>query len=110
MGHPPVHETLFRRYTNLDDETIILPTHASSIREQDAEGVVATTMGRARRESDLYRIEEPRLFIRFVKSSLPESPARYQEIRIVNLGLIEPDEKKKKELEIGKNLCGMTKR
>jgi glyoxylase-like metal-dependent hydrolase (beta-lactamase superfamily II) len=105
-----LHETLFRRYADLDDETIILPTHASSIREQDAAGIVATTMGRARRESDLYRIEEPGSFIGFVKSSLPESPARYQQIRQVNLGLIEPEEKKKKELEIGKNLCGMTKR
>jgi len=27
----------------------------------------------------------------------------------VNLGMIDPDDKKRQELEIGKNLCGMAK-
>ncbi len=105
-----LHGTLFDRYSMLGDDIVILPTHAAGIREQDDQGVVATTLGRARRESDLFRITQLRPFIDFVKSSLPESPERYQEIRKVNLGLIAPAEKKRKELEIGKNLCGMMKR
>jgi glyoxylase-like metal-dependent hydrolase (beta-lactamase superfamily II) len=105
-----LHDTLFDRYGKLGDEIMILPTHAANIREQNAEGVVATTLARARRESDLFLIKELQPFIDFVQSSLPESPERYQEIRKVNLGLIDPDEKKRKELEIGKNLCGMTKK
>ncbi len=104
-----LYGTLFERYAGLADDVVILPTHAASIREQDEDGVISTTLGRARKESDLYRIEELRPFTEFVKSSLPQSPARYQEIRKVNLGLIDPDEKKRKELEIGKNLCGMVR-
>ncbi len=105
-----LYGTLFERYAGMDDGIVVLPTHAASIREQDTEGVISTTMGRARTTSDLYSIRELKQFIEYVISSLPESPERYQEIRKVNLGLIEPDEKKRKELEIGKNLCGLAER
>ncbi|MCX8026702.1 MAG: MBL fold metallo-hydrolase [Thermodesulfovibrionales bacterium] len=101
-------DTLFKKYAHLSDDTIILPTHASSIREQEL-GIVMTTMGKARKELDLYQIKEFGDFFKQVSSSLPPNPERYQEIRKVNLGLLNPDEKKAKELEIGKNLCGMSK-
>jgi glyoxylase-like metal-dependent hydrolase (beta-lactamase superfamily II)/rhodanese-related sulfurtransferase len=105
-----LHRTLFEKYARIEDGTVILPTHAASIREQEADGVISTTMGAARTKSDLYRIRELKEFVEYIKSSLPESPERYQGIRKVNLGLIDPDEKKRKELEIGKNLCGLAKR
>ena len=104
-----LYDTLFHRYEGLPDDLIILPTHAASLREQDEEGIVRTTLGEARRSSDLYQRKEFPQFLQFVKASLPESPERYQEIRKVNLGMIDPDEAKRKELEIGKNLCGMAK-
>jgi glyoxylase-like metal-dependent hydrolase (beta-lactamase superfamily II)/rhodanese-related sulfurtransferase len=104
-----LYDTLFRRYEKFPDDLIVLPTHAASIREQDEDGVVRTTLGAARKSSDLYQEKEFPQFLALVKASLPESPERYQEIRKVNLGLIEPDESKRKGLEIGKNLCGMTK-
>ncbi|MFQ3573814.1 MAG: MBL fold metallo-hydrolase, partial [Thermodesulfovibrionales bacterium] len=93
---------------HLSDDTIILPTHASSLKEQES-GIVMTTMGRARRDLDLYQIRDFQEFFKQVSSSLPPNPERYQEIRKVNLGILTPDEKKAKELEIGKNLCGMAK-
>lgn len=105
-----LYDTLFSRFAGLKDSILILPTHAASIREQDADGVVRTTLGQARKESDLYQLKEFKPFLDYILSSLPESPERYQEIRKVNLGLIDPDEAKRKELEIGKNLCGMAKK
>ncbi len=105
-----LHETLFDRYAKLNDGTIIFPAHAASIREQNANGVISTAMGSARKDRELYGIQELRPFVDFIKSSLPENPERYQEIRRVNLGLFDPDEKKRKELEIGKNLCRMVKK
>ena len=103
-----LYDTLFSRYASLGDDVVIFPSHASSIKEQD-NGVVTLTMGTARKESDLYQIKDFTKFLEYVNSSLPANPERYQEIRKVNLGIINPDEKKRKELEIGKNLCGMTK-
>jgi glyoxylase-like metal-dependent hydrolase (beta-lactamase superfamily II)/rhodanese-related sulfurtransferase len=104
-----LYDTLFRRYESLPDDLIVLPTHAASLREQDTEGVVSTTLGEVREAGDLYQKKEFPQFLAFVKSSLPESPERYQEIRKVNLGLLDPDEARRKDLEIGKNLCGMAK-
>ena len=104
-----LYDTLFNRYSEFSDELIILPSHAASVREQDMEGVVRITLGEARNKSELYQKRDYGEFLGFIKASLPESPERYQEIRKVNLGLTDPDEKKRKELEIGKNLCAMAK-
>lgn len=100
-------ETLFGRFAPLPDGTVIFPAHAAALKEQDKDGAVRTTLGDARRGGDLYAVKDRAQFIDFVQSRLPKNPERYAEIRKVNLGLIEPDEKKRRELEIGKNLCGM---
>jgi len=104
-----LYDTLFRRFQRMADDIVVLSSHSSSIREQDADGVVRTTMGRARAESDLYQLKDLTAFTDYIKKSLPENPERYQDIRKVNLGLLKPEEAKRKELEIGKNLCGMAK-
>lgn len=105
-----LYETLFRRYQDFGDGVIILPSHAASLREQDAAGVIATTMGTARKEGDLFQIRDKGAFAAFIRANLLENPERYQDIRKVNLGMLRPDEAKQKELEIGKNLCGMAKK
>lgn len=102
-----LYETLFGRFAELPDDTVIFPSHASAFREQGADGAVRITLGDARREGDLYAIKDRAAFIDFVQAHLPKNPERYAEVRKVNLGLIDPDEKKRRELEIGKNLCGM---
>ncbi len=100
-------DTLFTRFARLADTVAILPSHASSLREQDAEGIVRTTLGQARRDGELYQRRDFSQFLAYIKANLLENPERYQDIRKVNLGLLDPDEAKRKELEIGKNLCGM---
>ncbi len=104
-----LYDTLFRRYGSLNDEVVVLPSHASSPREQDKSGVIKTTMGEARKEGDLFQVRDKAAFARRIKASLLENPERYQEIRKVNLGVLRREEAKQKELEIGKNLCGMAK-
>jgi glyoxylase-like metal-dependent hydrolase (beta-lactamase superfamily II) len=100
-------DTLFKRLAPLGDDIVVFPTHAASIREQDERGVVKTTLGLARRERDLFQIRDQEAFTARIRETLLMSPEEYQDIRKVNLGLTDPDEKKRKELEIGKNLCGM---
>lgn len=103
-------ETLFTRFGKLDGGIVILPTHAFSLKEQDKDGIVRMTLDEARTKSDLYQIRDFPAFLGHIKASLFESPERYQQIRKVNLGHLDPDEAKRKELEIGKNLCGMGKK
>ena len=102
-----LYYTLFKRYKGLPDDILVLPAHAASIREQDEQGIVRFTLGWARQKRSLFHITEMGKFKEAIKSTLLENPERYADIRQVNLGVLEADEKKLKELEIGKNLCGM---
>jgi glyoxylase-like metal-dependent hydrolase (beta-lactamase superfamily II)/rhodanese-related sulfurtransferase len=105
-----LYDTLFGRFKELPDNVIVLPSHATSLQEQDAGGIIMTTLGRARKELDLFQIRDEAAFVRHIEKSLLENPERYQDIRKVNLGMLRPDEAKQKELEIGKNLCGMAQK
>jgi glyoxylase-like metal-dependent hydrolase (beta-lactamase superfamily II)/rhodanese-related sulfurtransferase len=104
-----LYTTLFERYGRLNDDTMVLPSHATGIAEQDGDGVVRLTLGQARRGIDLFRLKDKAEFIARIRASLLENPVRYQDIRKVNLAVLAADEARLKELEIGKNLCGMKK-
>ncbi len=104
-----LHKTLFERYADLQDSVLVLPSHAVPLFDEDEVGVISTTLGIARKTLDLFQLSGTEDFKKQVKASLPTNPERYQDIRKVNLGLLEPEEDRLKELEIGKNLCGMDK-
>ncbi|MBI5675358.1 MAG: MBL fold metallo-hydrolase [Nitrospirae bacterium] len=104
-----LYNTLFKKLKSLGDDIMILPSHADSIKEQDENGIVSLTLGGARRDSALFRLTDYKEFINYILSSIEEIPKSYHEMRKANLGIIFPDEAKKKELEIGKNLCVMKK-
>jgi len=102
-----LYRTIFERFAGVADDIVLLPTHAASApREEDENGLICLTM-RDFRHSQAYALKEETVFISFIEESLLENPERYQEIRKVNLGLLDPDEARRRELEIGKNLCGM---
>lgn len=99
--------TIFERFAGVADDILLLPTHAASaLQEEDKNGLICLTM-RDFRHSQAYGLKEEAAFISFIEESLLENPERYQEIRKVNLGQLDPGEARRKELEIGKNLCGM---
>lgn len=104
-----LYNTLFKKLNSLGDDIIILPSHADSIKEQDDGGVVSLTLGEARRDNKLFSLTDYKEFINYILSSIEEIPKSYHEMRKADLGIISPDEAKKKELEIGKNLCVMKK-
>ncbi len=105
-----LYDTLHKKLAAMDEGIIIFPTHASGIHEQGEDGGVRLTLGEAKKRLPLMGIPDYDKFVQRIKDTLPENPDRYQDIRKVNLGVIDPDEKKRKELEIGKNLCGMAKK
>jgi glyoxylase-like metal-dependent hydrolase (beta-lactamase superfamily II) len=101
-----LYKTLYERFRKLSDEVLILPSHATSVRDANAAGVVALTFAEAR-TNEMYHVEGEAAFAAKVAAALLENPERYQEIRRVNLGLVTHEEQRMRELEIGKNLCGM---
>jgi len=104
-----LYVTIFKRYDQIEDSIMILPSHAMAVlQEGDTQGIISLTM-KEFRNSQAFSLKQEQEFISFIEGALLENPERYQEIRKVNLGLLDPDEKKRRELEIGKNLCGMQK-
>lgn len=102
-----LYDTLFQRYRPLADDIVVLPSHISGLKDVGPGGLALLTLGQARAHSDLFQLTGEDAFVKQIEKSLPENPERYQEIRRVNLGLLDPEESRRKELEIGKNLCGM---
>jgi glyoxylase-like metal-dependent hydrolase (beta-lactamase superfamily II) len=102
-----LYDTIHGRLQPLDDEIVVLPSHAASVGEMDATGVVRLTLGQARRVLPHFALTDRADFVAHVKAALLENPERYQDIRRVNLGQLKPEEKQLQVLEIGKNLCGM---
>ena len=103
FGHTLAGQTEDNRFATLSG-------HAASIRGQIEHGLVMATIGQTRKERDLFQFHDNNAFAIDVRENFLENPTRYQDIRMVNLGLMNPDEAKRKELMIGKNICGMVKK
>jgi glyoxylase-like metal-dependent hydrolase (beta-lactamase superfamily II)/rhodanese-related sulfurtransferase len=99
------------RLMMLPDRTVVLPAHFSSMHEADSNGCYRATLGALRTHNQGLRkmVEGEAAFTGYILDSLPEHPQCYDEIRRVNTGLVEVDEAKATELELGKNRCALAR-
>lgn len=106
---PLLYESMARRLPpHLNDATLILPSHFSTLDEADEAGRVAAPWGIVRQtNTSLSHLESEESFRSFVLSNLPEFPPQYVEIKRVNIGLRTPSEAEAEELELGKNVCAL---
>lgn len=95
--------------SRLADDVLILPAHYAGLDEVGADGLVAGTLGRLRRENPALKLESEEAFIAFLEAHQREAPAIYQEIRKVNLAWLQVDEARASELDLGKNQCAASK-
>jgi glyoxylase-like metal-dependent hydrolase (beta-lactamase superfamily II)/rhodanese-related sulfurtransferase len=93
----------------LPDHTIVLPAHFSHMHEADEQGRYAASMGALRSRNEGLRMLGQGLpaFSTYIEASLPEHPHSYDDIRRVNTGLLQVDEAKASELELGRNRCAL---
>ncbi|MEA3275371.1 MAG: MBL fold metallo-hydrolase [Pseudomonadota bacterium] len=98
-----------RQLLALPDRTILLPAHFSHMSEADSAGCYRATVGGLRTHNQGLRALErgERAFNSSILASLPEQPERYDEIRRVNLGLLQVNEAEAGELELGRNRCAL---
>jgi glyoxylase-like metal-dependent hydrolase (beta-lactamase superfamily II)/rhodanese-related sulfurtransferase len=108
---PLLYESMTRRLPPyLDDATLILPAHFSTLDEADEAGRVAAPWGVVRQtNTSLLHLASEEEFRSFVLGNLPEFPPQYFEIKRVNIGLRIPSEAEAEELELGKNVCALAK-
>ncbi|MFZ2163618.1 MAG: MBL fold metallo-hydrolase [Sideroxyarcus sp.] len=101
-----------RRVLELPGSTIVLPAHFSHMREADAHGCYCAFLGTLRRHNEGLHMHSrgAATFSAYIEASLPEHPKAYDDIRRVNTGLLQVDEAKAGELELGRNRCAIAQR
>lgn len=102
-----LRETLYTRYRELSDELAVLPAHFMIIDELNADGTVSEKLGTLFEKNHGLNIEDEHEFRKMVTENLPPQPNAYQEIRETNMGKINPDTEKQREMEIGPNRCAV---
>lgn len=102
-----LRNTLYNRYRELSDELIVLPAHFMLIDELNDDGSVSEKLGSLFKNNHGLNIEDETEFRRLVTENLPPQPNAYQEIRETNMGKINPDLDKQREMEIGPNRCAV---
>ena len=106
----PLHYHSLRRLLALDDETVVLPAHFSSFKEDSPGGLFAQSLGDLRQKNEglVMADKSEEEFVGYILGSLPKFPDEYVEIKRVNAGLVEVGEAKASELELGKNICALS--
>ncbi|MFJ5716789.1 MBL fold metallo-hydrolase [Neobacillus sp. NPDC093127] len=102
-----LRETLYKRYRELSEELIVLPAHFMIIDELNDNGSVSEKLGTLFTKNHGLNIEDENEFRKIVTENLPPQPNAYQEIRETNMGKINPDLDKQREMEIGPNRCAV---
>ncbi len=102
-----LRETLYTRYKELSDDLIVLPAHFMIMEELNDDGSVSEKLGTLFEKNHGLNIEDEAAFREMVTGNLPPQPNAYQEIRETNMGKVEPNEEKQREMEIGPNRCAI---
>jgi glyoxylase-like metal-dependent hydrolase (beta-lactamase superfamily II) len=102
-----LRESLYKRYRELSEELVVLPAHFMIIEELNEDGSVSEKLGTLNAKNHGLNIEDENEFRKMVTENLPPQPNAYQEIRETNMGKINPDEEKQREMEIGPNRCAV---
>ncbi|MFO7593403.1 MAG: MBL fold metallo-hydrolase [Pseudomonadota bacterium] len=108
-GWTPLLYQSLQRMVELPDATVVLPAHFSDIHAGEENGLYRATLGDLKQHnSGLQKVAEgEQAFTDYILDSLPTFPEEYIEIKRANAGLAWPDERKRQELELGKNICAV---
>lgn len=107
---PILYRSLTKRLpTMADDSTLILPAHFSTLDEGNADGIFAAAYAEVRASNDALKHRDEAEFTSYVLDHLPVFPPEYVEIKRVNIGLSNPCDGTANELELGKNICALSK-
>ncbi|ASN03905.1 MBL fold metallo-hydrolase [Virgibacillus necropolis] len=102
-----LRDTLYNRYKELPGNLIVLPAHYSFAEELDKDGKVSARLGDLYQNNSGLQVNNENEFRKMVTENLPDQPNAYQEIRKTNMGKINPEEERQKEMETGPNRCAV---
>ena len=99
--------TIHDRLAQLDQELLVCPAHYTSRSEATGDGVLVRSLGDLLTNDPVVSIAHEEQFVRYVVDHLGEAPGVYNDIRQVNLGLLDADSERIEELEVGRNECAL---
>ncbi len=102
-----LRDTLYSRYKDLSDDLMVLPAHFAHHTELGENGEVMARLGDLYEKNAGLQVEDEDEFRKLVTENLPPQPNAYKEIRETNMGKIDPDGEKQREMEIGPNRCAV---
>jgi glyoxylase-like metal-dependent hydrolase (beta-lactamase superfamily II) len=102
-----LRESLYKRYRELSEDLVVLPAHFMIMEELNEDGSVSERLGTLFARNHGLNIADENDFRKLVTENLPPQPNAYQEIRETNMGKINPDTEKQREMEIGPNRCAV---
>lgn len=104
-----LYETVYEKIANIADEVIVLPGHYANLDEElNGYGYIGATLGAIRANNDMMQNKEQADFVAMVEANAnSETPPNFEEIVAINRGVMEADNDKKTELEIGPNRCAL---
>lgn len=102
-----LRDTLYGRFGALPGQLIVLPAHFGKLIELGRDGGVRARLGDLYATNPGLNIADEAEFRRAVTERLPRYPNAHREIRQANMGRIEPDEQRQRDMEIGPNRCAV---
>lgn len=102
-----LRNTLYNRYKELSDDLVVLPAHYSFAEELRVDGSVSARLGDLYQKNVGLQVDDESEFRKMVTENLPPQPNAYEDIRKINMGKIDPDNEKQREMETGPNRCAV---
>ncbi len=102
-----LRNTLYNVYQELSSNLVLLPAHFADYDELKSDGSVSARLGTLYEKNAGLLVDDESEFRKLVTENLPPLPHSYQEIRLTNMGKLNPDEEKQREMEIGPNRCAV---
>lgn len=102
-----LRKSLYKRYRQLSEELVVLPAHYMTMKELNEDGSVSEKLGVLFAKNHGLNINDDDEFRKLVTENLPPQPNAYQKIRETNMGKLNLDMEKQREMEIGPNRCAV---
>ncbi|BAU28073.1 glyoxylase-like metal-dependent hydrolase (beta-lactamase superfamily II) [Aneurinibacillus soli] len=102
-----LYDTVFTHIENMNDDTLVLPTHYTDLREVNEQGIVGAKLGEIREKNQVMRTKDRELFTEMVAGTSGATPPNYDEILKINRGDVQVPLDVATELEIGPNRCAI---
>jgi glyoxylase-like metal-dependent hydrolase (beta-lactamase superfamily II) len=100
--------TIHDRLAKLDHSLEVAPAHYTTRLEAKPDGTLRRELGDLLVNDPVVSIDDEAAFVEYVVTHLGTPPGEYDEIRKINLGMIDPTDDQVRELEVGRNECALS--